>query len=326
MRLLLLLLMLTITLLSSVSPFTASVFVQYPKEAILGSKISINFSLTQQEINSTAFPFITAGVREISEEPLILEGIPGSFAVFKINSSSQVVAITFIGKDNTSPGWNPGIVVYGGNFNPHVSDLSQGDFTAVLISFTGRLWVHTPSKGWFTLSCSLPSIAPQRNGWINATKPFNYTAILEDVNGSICVKYVILNGEKYIVDYQTPIPWNFTYVGVRIDPSTVTVCGFYVSNVTIPSPHQPYVVYVNGKEYTKGYTNSLGEGSFSLTVSSPSMIVNISFPSAHVFCVITISAQRDANIHVEYPILQYVLLGVSVVLVAISIIWRKRLQ
>ncbi|MCY0883707.1 MAG: hypothetical protein OWQ50_08055 [Acidianus infernus] len=67
MRLLLLLLMLTITLLSSVSPFTASVFVQYPKEAILGSKISINFSLTQQEINSTAFPFITAGVREISE-------------------------------------------------------------------------------------------------------------------------------------------------------------------------------------------------------------------------------------------------------------------
>ncbi|XDF44311.1 hypothetical protein AB1303_13835 [Saccharolobus solfataricus] len=325
MRLLLLLLMLTITLLSSVSPFTASVSVQYPKEVILGSKISINFSLTQQEINSTAFPFITAGVREVSEEPLILEGagIAGSFAVFKINSSSQDVVITFIGKDNTSLGWNPGIVVYGGNFNPHIPDGQAGSY-ALLLTFTGRLFVFSKT-GWTNPISTLPLIASPVNGWINATKPFNYTAILEDVNGSICVKYVILNGEKYIVDYQTPIPWNFTYVGVRIDPSTVTVCGFYVSNVTIPSPHQPYVVYVNGKEYTKGYTNSLGEGSFSLTISSPSMVVNISFPSAHVFRVITISAQRGANIHVEYPILQYALLGVSVVLVSISIIWRKRL-
>jgi len=47
------------------------------------------------------------------------------------------VAITFEGKDYTRPCWNPGIVVYGGNFNPHVSDLyvsdlSYGDFTAVL--------------------------------------------------------------------------------------------------------------------------------------------------------------------------------------------------
>ncbi|AGJ62293.1 TolB-like translocation protein [Saccharolobus islandicus] len=227
-----------VVLLSLATPFTASISVQYPEEAILGSKISITFSLAQHEVNSTAFPFITSGVREVNEEPLILEGFAGSFAVFKINNSSREVAITFEGKNYTRPCWSPGIVVYGGNFNPHVSDLSQGDFTAVLITFDGRLWVHTPSKGWFTLSCPLPSVAPQRDGWMNSTE-FNYTAILQEVNGSICVKYVILNGEKYIVKYQTPIHWNFTYLGVRIDPSTITICGFYASNVTILSPHQP---------------------------------------------------------------------------------------
>ncbi|ADB86559.1 conserved hypothetical protein [Saccharolobus islandicus L.D.8.5] len=58
----------------------------------------------------------------------------------------------------------------------------------------------------FTLTCSLPSVAPQRDGWINSTE-FNYTAILEEVNGSICV---ILNGEKYIVKYQTP------YLGISL--------------------------------------------------------------------------------------------------------------
>jgi len=72
MRLLILLLL--VSLLSIVS-FSASISVQYPKEAFIGSKISINFTLTQQEINSTAFPFITAGVKEISEKPLILDGI-----------------------------------------------------------------------------------------------------------------------------------------------------------------------------------------------------------------------------------------------------------
>jgi hypothetical protein len=66
MRLLILLLL--VSLLSIVS-FSASISVQYPKEAFIGSKISINFTLTQQEINSTAFPFITAGVKEISETP-----------------------------------------------------------------------------------------------------------------------------------------------------------------------------------------------------------------------------------------------------------------
>jgi len=320
MRLLILLLL--VSLLSIVS-FSASISVQYPKEAFIGSKISINFTLTQQEINSTAFPFITAGVREISEKPLILDGIGGSFAIFKINDSSGELVITFIGKDNTSTGWNPGIVVYGGKFNPHIPDGQPGSYD-LLLTFTGRLWVF-PKTGWVNPISTLPLIGSPVNGWINVTKPFNYTAVLEDVNGSIFVKYVILNGEKYVVDYQTPIPWNFTYVGVRMDPSTLTVCDFYVSNVTITSPHQPYVVYVNGKEYVTGYTNSLGEGSVTLTVSSPSMVVNISFPLQHEYRVITISAQRDADVHVEYPVTQYSLLGISVVLVVVSLlIERKR--
>jgi hypothetical protein len=314
----LLILLLVVSLLSVVS-FSASIVVQYPKEAFIGCKISINFTLTQQEINSTAFPFITAGVKEISEDPLILDGIGSSFAIFEINDSSGELVITFIGKDNTSTEWNPGIAVYGGNFNPHIPDGQPGSYD-LLLTFTGRLWVF-PKTGWVNPISTLPLIGSPVNGWINVTKPFNYTAVLEDVNGSIFVKYVILNGEKYVVDYPTPIPWNFTYVGVRIDPSTLTVDDFYVY---FTSPHQPYVVYVNGKEYVTGYTNSLGEGSVTMTVSSPSMVVNISFPLQHEYRVITISAQRDADVFVEYPVTRYALLGISVVLVVVSSLRERK--
>jgi len=70
MKLLLLLFtLIVVVLLSLATPYTASISVQYPEEAILGSKISITFSLAQQEVNSTAFPFITSGVREVGEEP-----------------------------------------------------------------------------------------------------------------------------------------------------------------------------------------------------------------------------------------------------------------
>jgi hypothetical protein len=97
-----------------------------------------------------------------------------------------------------------------------------------------------------------------------------------------------------------------------------------VSNVTIISPHQPYVVYANGKEYAKGYTNSLGEGSVTLIVSSPSMVVNITFPLQHEYRIITISAYNKADVHVEYPVTQYALLGISVVLVAVSLLIEKK--
>lgn len=323
MRLLLPLFTLTLVLLSSVT--AASILVQYPKEALIGSKISINFALIKQEINSTAFPFITPGTREISTSPLILEGIPigGAFAVFHVQNFSNEITITFKGKVNTSISWNPGIIVYDGNFNRHISDLRQNNFTSVLLSFTGNLWVHNET-GWVLVLTSLPKVGPQNGNWINTTYSFNYTVILSNVNGDIYVNCIFINGSKYVVNYQTNVPWNFSYVGVRIDPSTLTIDDFYASNVTVTFPHQPYVVYVNGKEYATGYTNSLGEGSVTLTVSSPSMIVNITFPSAHVFHVITISAQKDANIHAEYPILQYVLLGVSAILVVISSIIERR--
>ncbi|QGR19757.1 hypothetical protein [Stygiolobus azoricus] len=324
MRLLLPLFTLTLVLLSSVT--AASILVQYPKEAFIGSKISINFALIQQEINSTAFPFITPGTREISTSPLILEGIPigGAFAVFHVQNFSNEITITFKGKVNTPIYWNPGIVVYGGNFNPHISDLRQNNFTSVLLTFTGNLVVHNDT-GWIFLSTSLPKVGPQNGIWINTTYPFNYTVILSNVNGDIYVNCIFINGSKYVVNYQTYVPWNFSYIGVMTDNlDVVTICDFYASNVTVTLPHQPYVVYVNDKEYATGYTNSLGEGSVTLTVSSPSMIVNITFPSAHVFHVITISAQKDANIHAEYPILQYVVLGVSALLVVISSIIERR--
>jgi hypothetical protein len=171
-----------VSLLSIVS-VSASISAQHSKEAFTSSKISTNFTLTQQEINSTAFPFITAGVKEISEKPLIRDGIGGSFAIFKINDSSGEWVITFIGKDNTSTGWNPGIVVYGGKFNPHNPDGQPGSYD-LLLTFTGRLWVF-PKTGWVNPILTLPLMGSPVNGCINVTKPFNYTAVLEDVNGSI---------------------------------------------------------------------------------------------------------------------------------------------
>ncbi|ARM76124.1 hypothetical protein [Acidianus manzaensis] len=326
MRLLVLLLLLLFLL--PILSFSASICVQYPKEVYIGNKISINFTLVQQSINSTAFPFITPGVREISTSPLVLQGIPigGAYAVFHIQNISNEITITFIGKVDTPYYWNPGIAIYGGNLNTHISDLYQDNFTGVLLTFTGVLWVHNETKGWVDLA-SLPKVGPQSGIWINTTYPFNYTVILSNANGDTFVNCIIINGSKYLVDIQTCIPWNFSYVGVRLDNlDIVTICDFLVSGTSVTFPHQPYIVYVNNKEYVSGYTNELGEGSVTLTVSSPYMIVNITFPSAHIFRIITISAQRGANVHVEYPILQYALLGVSVLLVAISIIERKRMH
>jgi len=55
------------------------------------------------------------------------------------------------------------------------------------------------------------------------------------------------------------------------------------------------------------------------------MVVNISFPLQHEYRVITISAYNKADVHVEYPVTQYALLGISVVLVVVSLlIERKR--
>ncbi|MUN28514.1 hypothetical protein [Sulfuracidifex metallicus] len=61
-----------------------------------------------------------------------------------------------------------------------------------------------------------------------------------------------------------------------------------------------------------------------LVVSSPSMVVNISFPLQHEYRVITISAYNKADIHVEYPITQYAVLGISVVLVAVSLVIERK--
>jgi hypothetical protein len=57
------------------------------------------------------------------------------------------------------------------------------------------------------------------------------------------------------------------------------------------------------------------------------MVVNISFPLQHEYRVISISAYNKADVHVEYPVTQYSLLGISVVLVVVSLlIERKRKQ
>lgn len=279
-------------------------------------------TLTQEEINSTSFPYITSGVKEVCNKPLELCGIGGSLAVFKISNTSSEISVTFIGKVNTPFECNPGIFMAGGTFNPY-KPAGQPNSYELLLTFTGRLWIFLKTS-WTNPITTLPLVGTLVDNWVNTTKPFNYTVVLDDVNNSIFINYVILNGERYIVNYPSPIPWNFTYIGIVIDFSRLTICSFYASNVTILSPHQPYIVYVNGKEYITGYTNCFGEGSFTLFVSSPSMVVNISFPLQHKYRIIAFSASDKANVQVKYPWVQYALLAISVVLVTISLLIERK--
>jgi hypothetical protein len=137
------------------------------------------------------------------------------------------------------------------------------------------------------------------------------------------VKSLFINGKEYAVNYLIPVPWNFSYVGIRTDAPIIRITPEEFL-VTFPSPNQPYLVYLNGKEYASGYTNNQGQGEVSLRVTSTQETLNISWPSMHMYKIITISASGKGDVRLNYPILPITLLAVSIVLTTISAIISLR--
>jgi hypothetical protein len=305
---------------------SSNISVNYPHEAYLGQEIHIQFQFVSNYINSTNFSVIASGVGIIhngSEVSYTGVSLGGGYLLFPLRANNSEITVTFVGTYNAYYADNPGIVLYGGNFSPPLPDGDQNDFTLVLLTFNGRLWYHINGT-WFNPISSLPYYGSYVNNWINVTKPVNYTVIFEEEKGLTLVKSFFINGKEYAINYLTPIPWNFSYVGIRTDTTNnmITPEEFLVTSpsATFPSPNQPYLVYLNGKEYASGYTNNQGQGEVSLRVTSTQETLNISWPSMHIYKVIKISASDEGNVRVNYPILPISLLAVSIVLTTISAI------
>ncbi len=300
---------------------SSTIVVNYPHEAYLGQEIHIQFQFVSNYINSTNFSVIASGVGIIhngSEVSYTGVSSGGGYLLFPLRTNNSEITVTFVGTYNAYYDYNPGIVLYGGNFRPPLPDGDQNDFTSVLLTFNGRLWYHI-NGSWFNPISSLPYYGSYVNGWINITKPVSYTVIFEEEKGLTLVKCLFINGKEYVINYLIPIPWNFSYVGIRTDtPNIMITPGEFL--VTFPSPNQPYLVYLNGKEYASGYTNNQGQGEVSLRVTSTQETLNISWPSMHIYKVIKISASDEGNVRVNYPILPISLLAVSIVLTTISAI------
>ncbi|MBW9141798.1 MAG: hypothetical protein K1T65_09005, partial [Candidatus Aramenus sp.] len=298
-----------------------------------GQEIHIQFQFVSSNyINSTNFSVIASGVEIIHNgSEVSYTGAPpwGGHVLFplranSLRTNSDEITVTFVGTYDINWGSNPGIVLYGGNFNPQLpdGDQSRSNYTCVLVAFDGRLWYHI-NGSFFEPITSLPYYGSYVNGWINVTKPVNYTVIFEEEKGLTLVKSFFINGKEYAINYLTPVPWNFSYVGIRTDtPNNMITPEEFL--VTFPSPNQPYLVYLNGKEYASGYTNNQGQGEVSLRVTSTQETLNISWPSMHIYKVITISASDEGNVRVNYPILPISLLTVSIVLTTISAIISLR--
>ncbi len=306
-----------------ISHSKVSILVSYPHSACLDQKISIGFNVLQQ-INSTNFTIISSGVK-INHN--VYEGSPsgGSYVIFPINVSlenvSQII-ITFVGTYNMSDLTIPGIVLYSGDFKPPTPDVDQGYFDSIIITFDGRIYYHyyNPKDHSVSLNnpvSNLPYYGKLVNNWINTTIPVNYTFILKNDNGSTLIKEMFLNGSKYSINYLTPIHWNFSYVGIRLDSNH----DFIIPEKFVVSfPYvEKYIAYVNDKEYLSGYTNAFGEGTFSLKITSSST-VNITFPYLHEYKVISISTSGKPDIRVNYPVTTISLLIVSILLSIISFI------
>ncbi|NON61655.1 hypothetical protein [Acidianus sp. RZ1] len=295
-----------LVLLLPLPAYGGNILLHYPRSVLYGEKFSISFQVFTNEIQGTDFQYITPGVIISSNEShLTLTGNPGDFAVFKTNVSSltaRELVISFSG-DIPTLGGNPGPILYEG-IDPHASDISQSNFYAVLVSMTGILWVHNYT-GWHSVLGGLPSV-----------KEGNYSAVFKDVNGYTCVPYVVVNGSKYVVDYLTDIPWNFSFAGFRVDINTVIFNDFNV----ISTENVPFVVFINGREAISGNT-TFGEGEIHLTALG-NMVVNITFPTLHEYRVIDVGV-RSNEVKEVMPTIPLVLIAISAIIIGIGI-WRNR--
>jgi len=311
-----------------VSHSEISIIFSYPHNACLDQKITIGFNILHY-INSTNFTIISIGTKIVANNIYSGNHSGGSYAIFPTNVSLENVSqitVTFVGIYNISYLTLPGIVLYGGNFKPPLSDVFQGTFNSIIITFNGRIVYHyynpkDQSASLINPVSNLPYYGKLVNGWINITKPINYTVVFENDSGNTLIKQIFINGSKYSINYLTPIPWNFSYIGIRLDSHNdfIEPIKFIASFPFI----KKYVVYINGKEYTSGYTNIFGEAAFTLKVTSP-LNINISFPSLHEYRIITINTSGEPDIRANYPLTIISLLIISIILSIISFIMYKK--
>ncbi|EZQ11422.1 hypothetical protein CM19_01135 [Candidatus Acidianus copahuensis] len=248
-----------ILLLTFTNPTLGLINVSYPSQVLYGQTLTVNFSACSTTINSTNFPIISSGTEIINST--YRGGSPyGYYVVFPMLNLSEEIRVTFLGEYNESILSDPGIALYGGNFEIPLPDSDQNQFTVVVLTFDGRILLHINSS-WYAPLTSLPFYGQVIDNWINVTTPVNYTVIFQDHEGKTLVKEMFINGKGYFIGYLTPIPWNFSYVGIRLDTGYdfVKPIEFYASGAYF-SLSLPYVIYVNDKEYTSGFTNSMGQG------------------------------------------------------------------
>ncbi|WP_338598652.1 hypothetical protein V6M85_08190 [Sulfolobus tengchongensis] len=290
-------------------------YVQYPKNVLMGQNFTITFGLTSNVINSTNFEYVTSGTKIVNISGNTgYQGFGGYWLVDKINlTNASELIVSFQGE--RIGGDNPGIVLYSNNFNLEDTSDGQSGTYEILVAWSGILWLDK-FNGWYSVISTLPTFSSG-----------NYTVIFKDVNSSVCVYSITINSSStYLVKYNTGIPWNsIGYVGIRTDNGIVVPLEF-IATVLPPRAESSipakYVVYINDNEYTSGYSN--GSSSITLRIFLPS-VINITFPQYHLYKVITIGTTKSSDIYENFPIVQTVLIMITVVLIGLSI-WKEILN
>ena len=168
-------------------------------------------------------------------------GVGGQYIAWKYSPTSNVINVTIHITSYPSRNADPGIVVYSPNIGDQSGDDDGANFQAVLVTFVGLIFYHSPTSGWVQLYSSLPQPNPNY--------PFTFSVILtENSAGNVTVFTVYINSTAYTVNVNTPFPWSqIGYVGIRGDTNNI----FYVSYFGVsPSPYYNAEQFVNNVETT----------------------------------------------------------------------------
>jgi len=184
--------------------------------------------------------------------------IGGQYIAWKYSPTSNVINVTIHITSYPSRNADPGIVVYSPNIGDQSGDDNYGaNFQAVLVTFTGTIWFHSPTGNWELLYSSLPQPNP--------SYPFTFSAILtENSAGNVTVSTVYINSTAYTVNVNTPFPWSeIGYIGIRGDTLNLFYVSYFgvtqlldaYSLVTNPTTNTPYTgtVYVAVFPYPISY-------------------------------------------------------------------------
>jgi len=164
----------------------------------------------------------------------------GQYIAWKYSPISNVINVTIHVTSFPSRYGNPGIIVYSPNIGDQAGDNIIANFQAVLVTFGGLIWFHSPTSGYVLLYSSLPQPNPNY--------PFTFSLILTENSGNVTVSTVYINSTTYTVNVNTPLPWSqIGYVGIRGEWNDI----FYVSYFGVsPSPYYNAEQFVNDVEST----------------------------------------------------------------------------